>query len=220
MLALPGKPARLPSKYCTLGSTFCQEDNEGDFHCAAAAMNPQDNKDLLRAFPLSVRDDVLAVVSVLPENPHGGRSFKVHVNGGTIEIPTRVYHDTASIGMRKLSSTQRHLLSCILTRHRDGYVRQKHLEQIISCSHPWVPAYVVQLLGEYVVEIQQLIEDRLKDLEPSVYRTFLLANPAFLALTEQRVISYWDCFYRTRKRDDYVGFRVLHFFKELSAQKV
>lgn len=34
-------------------------------------MKPQDNKDLLRAFPLRVCDDVLAVVSVLPENPHG-----------------------------------------------------------------------------------------------------------------------------------------------------
>jgi hypothetical protein len=182
-------------------------------------MKPQDNKDLLRAFPSNVREDVLAVVSVLPVNPHGGRSFKVCVNRETIEIPTRVYHNTASIGMRKLSGTQRHLLSCILTRHHDGSVRQNHLEQIISCTHPWVPAYVIQLLGEYVVEIQQLIEARLKDLEPSVYRTFFLANPEFLALTEQRVISYWDCFYRTRKRDDYVGFRVLHFFKELAAEK-
>jgi hypothetical protein len=182
-------------------------------------MNPQDNKDLLRAFPSSVRDDVLAMVSVLPENLHGGRPFKVRVNGETIEIPTRVYHNTASIGMRKLTGTQRHLLSCILTRHSDGYVRQNNLEQIISCSHPWVPAYVIQLLGEYVVEILQLIDARLKELEPGVYRAFLLANPAFLALTEQRVISYWDCFYRTRKRDDYVGFRVLHFFKELAAER-
>ncbi|HMD09988.1 MAG TPA: hypothetical protein VKH63_20810 [Candidatus Acidoferrum sp.] len=182
-------------------------------------VKPQDNKDLLRAFPSSVRDDVLAAVSVLPENPHGGRPSQVRVNSETIEIPTRVYHNTDSIAKRELSGTQWHLLSCILTRHRDGYVRQNHLEQIISCSYPWVPAYVIQLLGEYVVEIQQLIEARLKDLEPSVYRTFLLANPEFLAHTEQRVISYWDCFYRTRKRDDYVRFRVLHFFKELAAEK-
>ena len=182
-------------------------------------MNPQDNKDLLRAFPSIVREDMLAVISVLPENPHGGRSFQVRVNGETIEIPTRVCHNTASIGTRKLSGTQRHLLSCILTRHRDGYVRQKHLEQIISSTHPWVPAYVIQLLSEYVVEIQLLMEARLKDLDPSVYRTFLRANPEFLALTEQRVISYWDCFYRTRKREDHAGFRVLRFFKELAAEK-
>src|SRR5580692_9379302 len=179
-------------------------------------MNPQDNKGLFRAFPSSVRDDVLSVISALPENPHGGRSFQVRVNGETIEIPTRVYHNTASIGTRRLSGTQRHLLSCILTRHHDGYVRQNHLEQIISSTHPWVPAYVIQLLGEYVIEIQQLMEARLEHLDKCVYRDFLLTNPEFLALTEQRVISYWDCFYRTRKRDDHVGFRVLHFFKELA----
>ena len=192
---------------------------EGASAAQRGTMNPQDNKDLLRAFPSSVCEDVQAVVSVLPENPHGGRSFKVRVNGETIEIPTRVHHNTALIGTRKLSGMQRHLLDCILTRHHDGHVRQSHLEKIISCGHPWVPAYVIQLLGEYVVEIQQLIEARLMDLEPSVYRTFLLANPEFLALTEQRVISYWDCFYRTRKREDHVGFRVLHFFKELAAEK-
>jgi hypothetical protein len=182
-------------------------------------MNPQDNKDLLRAFPSSVHDDVLSVISALPENPHGGRSFQVRVNGQTLEIPTRVYHNTASIGTRKLSGTQRHLLSCILTRHRDGYVRQNHLEQIISCTYPWVPAFVIQLLSEYVVEIQLLIEARLKDLNPSVYRTFLRANPEFLALTEQRIIIYWDCFYRTRKREDHAGFRVLRFFKELADEE-
>jgi hypothetical protein len=192
---------------------------EGISSAQRETMKPQDNKDLLRAFPSSVRDDVLAAVSSLPENPHGGRSFEVRVSGETIQIPTRVYHNTASISMRKLNGAQRHLLSCILTRHHDGYIRQSHLEQIIGCSLPWVPAYVIQLLGEYVVEIQQLIEARLKDLEPGVYRTFLLANPAFLALTEQRIISCWDCFYRTRKRDEHVGFRVLHFFKELAAEK-
>lgn len=88
-------------------------------------MNPQDNENLFRAFPSSVRDDVLAVISVLPENPHGGRSFRVQIEGETIDIPTRVYHNPALIGVRKLNIPQRHLLSCILTRHRDGYMFAK-----------------------------------------------------------------------------------------------
>jgi hypothetical protein len=192
---------------------------EGTSAAQRGTMRPQDNKDLLRAFPSSVRDDALAAVSILPENPHGVGHFVVQVNGEMIEIPNRVYHNPALIDVSKLDSLQRHLVECILMRHRDGYVRQKYLDKIIGSNHPWVPAYVIQLLGEYVVEIQQLIEARLKDLEPSVYRTFSLANPEFLALTEQRVISYWDCFYRTRKRDDYVGFHVLHFFKELAAER-
>jgi hypothetical protein len=41
-------------------------------------------------------------------------------------------------------------------------------------SLPWVPAYVIQLLGEYVIEIQQLLEARLQHLDKNVYRNFLL----------------------------------------------
>ena len=43
-------------------------------------MNPQDNKDLLRAFPSNVREDALAVISVLPENQYGANHFEVQVN--------------------------------------------------------------------------------------------------------------------------------------------
>jgi len=121
------------------------------------------------------------------------------------------------IPLRKLSSLQKHLVNCVLTRHKDGYVRQSRLDQIIGFNQPWVPAYLIQLLGEYVVEIQQLIEARLQDLDKNVYRNFLVANPELFALTEQRVISYWDCYYRTRAREDYVGFRVLRFFEEIAS---
>jgi len=182
-------------------------------------MNSQSNEDLLHAFPSSVRDDVLAAISVLPENSYGVGHFEVQVDREKIEIPNRVYHNLALIDVSKLGSFQRHLVDCILTRHCDGYVRQKYVDKIIGASQPWVPAYVIQLLGEYVIEIQQLLESQLQQLDKSVYRNFLLTNPEFLAVTEQRVISYWDCFYRTRKREDHVGFRVLHFFKELAAGK-
>lgn len=125
-------------------------------------MNPQNNEDLLRAFPSSVRDDVLTMISVLPENPHGIGHFQIHVNGEKLEIPFRVYHNPVLISVRKLSVFQRHLVDCILTRHNDGHVRENHLVKIIGSNQAWVPAYVIQLLGEYVVEIQQLIEARPK----------------------------------------------------------
>jgi hypothetical protein len=62
-----------------------------------------------------------------------------------------------------------------------------------------VVPYVVQLLGEYVVEISSLILDRLTAQSSSswpAYREFFRANRAFMALTEQRAISYWSCYYR------------------------
>jgi hypothetical protein len=182
-------------------------------------MNPQNNMDLLYAFPSNRRDDALAVISVLPENLHGKRNFTVRVSNEQLLIPQRLYHDPKLIQVRKLSDTQRHLVDCLLTRHKDGHVRQEHLVKILGVDNPWVPAYVIQLLGEYVIEIQKLIETRLLDLDKSLYSQFLLANPEFLALTEQRVVSYWDCYYRNQKKEDYAGFRVLRFFTELAAEK-
>ncbi len=110
-------------------------------------MNPQNNGDLFRAFPSSVRNDVLAMVSILPTNPHGVGHFKVQVNGEAVEIPNRVYHNPALIDVSKLGERPRHLVDCILTRHSDGYVRQKYLEKIIGSNRPWVPAYVIKLLA-------------------------------------------------------------------------
>jgi hypothetical protein len=86
------------------------------------------------------------------------------------------------------------LLDCLFTRHHDGIVRQKHLALIICSHNIWVPCFVVLLVGEYVVEILQVIQENLTHLETSTYADYVRANPEFLALTEQRVISYWDCY--------------------------
>jgi hypothetical protein len=179
-------------------------------------MRPQDNLRLLHAFPTSLSAEALPAISVLPKNPHGVGNFTVQVNNEAVLIPYRVYHDTAMIHTDKLSSMQKHLVDCILTRHHDGFVRQKRLAQIVSSNYAWVPPFVIQLLGEYVVEILHVIEANLGNLDKALYTEFLRANPDFLALTEQRVISYWDCYYRfSCIKEDYPGFRAVHFFKQL-----
>ena len=132
-----------------------------------------------------------------------------------MSIPYRFYHDATLIHTYKLSSLQKHLVDCILTRHRDGFVREKHLALVVNSRNTWVPPFVIQLLGEYVIEIIRVIHDNLEQLDTSPYIQFLQSNPDFLALTEKRVYSYWDCYYRSHRREDYIGFRVLHFFKEL-----
>ena len=67
--------------------------------------------------------------------------------------------------------------------------------------------YVVRLLGEYVVEISTLILERLtaqSSFTWPAYREFVRANSAFMALTEQRAVSYWGCYYRgDLARDEY-----------------
>jgi hypothetical protein len=180
----------------------------------------QDNVLLLRAFPTSLRNEAELAISVLPTNPYGVGNFTVRVNGEAVVIPNRVYYDPGSIKTDKLSILQKNLVACILTRHHDGFVRQKYLAQITDSNFAGVPPFVIQLLGEYVVEILRVIEANLGNLDKSLYAQFLRANADFLVLTEQRVISYWDCYYRsTCRKEDYPGFRAVHFFKQLVEDK-
>jgi hypothetical protein len=113
------------------------------------------------AFPESVRDDAIRVASILPEPLHrSAATFRVIVNAETVAIPYRIYHDPQLIGTDQLSSLQQELLSCLLTRHRSGFVRREHLRRIIGSHHIWVPPFVVQLIGEYVVEIIRVILEK------------------------------------------------------------
>jgi hypothetical protein len=61
----------------------------------------------------------------------------------------------------------------------------------------------------------------MENLDRSLYGAFLAANPEFFALTEQRVASYWNCYYSRRyKRKEYAGFQVINYFKSLIANHV
>ena len=176
------------------------------------------NLKLLDAFPSRLRTDVFSAVAVLPQPFHVlDKRFTVRLNGEKLAIPFRVYYDLSGIDSSRLSLRQGQLLDGILTRHHDGHVRQERLGDILTLNQDWVTPFVLQLVGEYVLEIIQEIEANLGKLDTSLYGDFLRQNPEFLRLTEQRVISYWNCNYRSVRREEYAGFRVLHFFKGCAA---
>lgn len=158
----------------------------------------------MAAFPPRLADDVRRVLGVVPESVTAPTMpFEVEVEGGTVAIPSRIYHEEPGTGSeRGLSETQQMVLHCLYSRHHDGRVRQRHLEQILASGEPWAVPFVVRLAGEYVLEIITSIERGLPGLaEPRsaqrrLYGEFIARNPAFFARTERRVVSYWSCYYR------------------------
>jgi len=178
----------------------------------------ESNLHLIEAFPAQVREDVITVLSGLPFDPHSYQRncYSVKVSGEQLIIPYRVYHEIPKIRSAQLTASQNELLQCILTRHSDGLVRQQSLERIIRSKRPWVPAYVVQLAGEYVVEILSVIEQNLNSLDDKIYSEFLTENREFFSATAQRIDSYWDCYYREMQREGYPGFRVLRYFRDVA----
>lgn len=162
-----------------------------------------DIQQIVSGFPLEHRADAEAVAHVLPEPRHvlTARAQRVVVQGQEVELPARIYHpELSGHAMRRLSPIQRLIATCVYSRHNDGYVRQASCAAVLPAPEPWIVPYVVQLLGEYVVEISTMILDRLTAQAafnwPS-YQEFVRANEPFIALTEQRAISYWSCYYRT-----------------------
>jgi hypothetical protein len=177
-----------------------------------------DNIRLANAFPAAVRDDALIALSEFPESPYKfSATFSVRVAGEVVSIPVRIYHEPSRIDRLRLSSLQKELTDCLLTRHHSGHTRQSCLERIVRSPNIWIPPFVVQLVGEYVIEILQVIDSNLSSLNLPAYEEFVQSNPDFIALIDHRVMSYWNEYYRRPNpdRENYLGFRLMKFFKSL-----
>jgi hypothetical protein len=173
------------------------------------------NSDLVKAFPPMLRDDALRLIAALPDTSRNAQSFSVEIGDDTVWIPYRIYHDPTLINSVEFTPTQNELLACLLTRHHSGLVREAYLSRILSSKHEWVPPFVIQLVGEYVIEIIRTIRDGIDHLDPGLYARFLAHNPAFYLTTKERVRSYWDCYYRAEREEDYAGFQVTEFLDRL-----
>jgi hypothetical protein len=146
--------------------------------------------------------------------------FAVRWGAEQLVIPQRVYYPTALLDtLAGRPQQQQALIGCIFTRHCDGYVRERALRSVIGTEYPWVAPFVVQLAGEYVVEILEVIVANLDQLPRGAYAAFLAANPAFYATTKRRIVSYWDCYYRwkTPRFKEYAGAKIIAHLDQLTA---
>jgi hypothetical protein len=141
---------------------------------------------LARAFPLAIRADVQVATFGFPVTRLLGEDFSLRVGDEMVVLPHRIHNDPALIHLDHLTDLQRELIACLLTRHTDGFVREHHLARIIHSRNVWIPPFVVQLVGEYVIEILQVIKQNLRNLDTFTYGKFLRANPDLLATTETR----------------------------------
>ncbi len=168
---------------------------------------------LAAAFPSSIRSDArFALQHVLEEGSvHDHSIGLVIMQGEALVIPSRIYFDPpGSAAMASLNPRQRAIVDCVFSRHHDGFLREKHLRALFYSSERFVPPFVIQLLGEYVIEIQQVLAENIDSLRKEPYLSFVAENPAFMELTRKRIISYWDCYHRrvTRHYRDFVGYKV------------
>lgn len=183
---------------------------------------------LARAFPRRLQRSLADVLDGLPHTTYpplgsitssNSRDWHpIGVQGDPVVIPHRIYNPVPVSDLAHQGSEAGVAIDCLYTRHNDGFVRQAaHRRLLAGAEHPWVTPFVVQLLGEYVIEIChdiQLFAETDLPTRPGwarQFRSFAHENPDFIALTRQRAASYWACYYRGPHlyRDTYPGLRAL-----------
>jgi hypothetical protein len=174
---------------------------------------------LTAAFPHYLRADIETLLMSIGETKYPkAHGFQIRVTGEDLVIPYRIDYKADPYLFDALSGTQRVIYACILSRHLDGHMRQRQLETILAASEAWIAPFVIRLAGEYVMEILHPIEVAFPALDHAIYANFIKDNPAFYKLMRERMISYWDCYYRWlyKNKNDYVGFRLFSHFDAIA----
>lgn len=183
---------------------------------------PRHSLRLRQAFPSYLTKELDELFSLIDFDsrlePTNAR-MDVMVGNEQVNIASRVYFEH-HFGVPHLSEIQYLLYTCLYTRHHNGYMREAALRRLFqsnAANIEWVVPFVVQLAAEYVENILLLIDDQLPYLNKTTYRNFLRANPEYFYKTKQRIVSYWDCYYRRQRPhfSQYVGGRITAYLDGL-----
>jgi hypothetical protein len=170
----------------------------------------------INAFPTSFTTEVNSLLDKLywKTEHKSAECFSINLNGETTHIPYRIYYDEPV--QQNLTDDETFLLNCIFTRHHNGHIREKSLRNIVTSDHYLATPFIAQLLGEYVIEILTVIKENLSPAKLDNLIRFNVDNPEFFKITEERVQSYWDCYYKYSipQKKDYVGFQILKTLKD------
>lgn len=168
----------------------------------------------LASFPSVIHDDVRRILASVDEPEYSTHlsGLRLLVRGEYLEPPARIYWAEPTAEMSAGFSTRElRVLSSYFTRHHDGYVRERHLRNLLAQRlDDWSVPYVLWLLGEYVREICDVIAEQAPAIDLQLVEEFARNNPEFVKRLRRQVISYWSCYWRGSVRLlDYPGFVAL-----------
>jgi hypothetical protein len=186
-------------------------------------------------FPFYLNDDleIIEMTLDLSSKHQSYMPFDITFEKNTLSIPARIYTDEGQLNkLAKLTTKQKEIVYCLYSRHHDGFVRERCLKEFILSSNLYTAPYILQLLGEYVIEIIDVIYQNREGLDKHNLITYILENPEHYERTKQRVYSYWDCYYRRvypkYKRGvkpkgqtylDYPGIKMIKYINALLSDK-
>jgi len=168
------------------------------------------------AFPGDLAEDLMKVTEMLPQNTFYNVPFATSDNrleyvieNHVVTIPYRMYlSDISDAEYENLNQTQQQILCCIYTRSCNGYIREKYLRKLLDTPfEQWAIPFIVKLCDEYVLELLEIIYDKLKGRDNADIQNFCLKNKGTIRKNYSRMISYWNEYYRRYEADfeQYIG---------------
>lgn len=174
---------------------------------------------LYESFPKELNKDLQEVLKIIPKDTYNNVSIgwsenviEYSLNNNIVKIPYRIYFiDVDITKVEGLTNIQRVILYCIYTRSSNGYVREKYINELLKIDFDyWVILFIVKLCDEYIIEILEVIYDKLKDRNNNDIKIFCLENKSAINKSYSRMISYWNEFYRDREFNfrKYIGRKI------------
>ena len=173
-----------------------------------------------QGFPQGLQKKVYSVLGKISKKTYNnvscgmGDEYETYLllDSSTVTIPARIYFIDDEKAYDELEDKEEKLIyDCIFTRSCDGYVRQRHLRNILADDFPeWCMPYILKLSVEYVVEIVDDIYKGLRTRDNAQFRAFCANNPYMFRRSYTRMVSYWNEFYRQDSYNfhSYVGYRL------------
>lgn len=165
---------------------------------------------------------VLLMLAPGQMHPPAGPVISIRAAEQFLDIPYRVYYDRQRVLAAIESGGDSALISaCLGTRHYDGFLRELCLRRLLTADESWIAPFIIQLLGEYVLEIAQLIHERYAGGVETQHLDFFRQNTGHCHYLEQRAISYWNANYRFRfpRHADYPAVRAFAALKKAAARQ-
>lgn len=187
---------------------------------------------LLKSFPKYLGNEVEKVLDILPldktevklvdgnihkvDNLIHTSEYEISLKSEKLIIPYRLYFDEPKEEKEKgLSEIEKQILNCIYLRHHNGYLRERRLNNLLNSNKEFIIPFTIQLLGEYVFEILEVLEKHINESNLIFYKAFINDNPKYWQRTESRMTSYWDAYYRYKspKLKEYLGYELVQKIK-------
>ncbi|MBV7537949.1 hypothetical protein KW842_19435 [Duganella sp. sic0402] len=148
------------------------------------------------AFPRALSAQAGRVAQLIPDYHYRLWAYQIKLGDEQLAIPVRLYFPGELLQTPLDDDIAQTMLLCLGSRHHDGHLRQACVAQLLQRKEAWLAPFVIQLLGEYVVEIAEVIRAGLQQVDLAPYRQFMADNPRYIHTVESRIISYWSCYYR------------------------